>query len=151
MNLPADLFEKIMDSITIVGREELREADRRSPRLKLSTNVALFPWASPADALSVRIKDLSIGGIGILHSQRMSLDDQFVIRLPQSGSDSVLLMYTVVYWEPLAESLYAIGAQFERVVEEAELNDRQIEVSTPNEGILARITNVVFARVRKIA
>jgi len=50
----------------------------------------------------------------------------------------------VVYWETLAESLYAIGVQFDRVVDRAEL-DRQSGVQTDQGNVLLRLTQA-FAR-----
>src|SRR5258708_38743634 len=102
MNLQADLFREITESITIVGEADALPGDRRSPRLKLSTQVPLFPWSFPGDLRSVRIRDLSASGIGILHAQRLPLDSQFVVRLPRcEGNEPALLLYTVVFWEPL--------------------------------------------------
>jgi PilZ domain len=150
MNLPDELFKQITESITIVGETESLPGDRRAPRLKLQTHVPVFPWSSPVDAMSVRIRDLSVGGIGILHSQRMALDSQFVVRMPTAADQHALLVYTVVYWEPLAENLIAIGAEFERVISESQLTMRQQEVTQESSGIIARFTHAI-ARVGKLA
>jgi hypothetical protein len=128
MSLPAELFNEITESITIVGQEEGQPGDRRSQRYQLRTHVTLLPWNNPADAVSVRIRDLSTDGLGVLHSQRMSLDDQFVICFPL-GEENVLALYTIVYWEPLAENLYAIGAQFQQLLEQSDVEARQLETA----------------------
>jgi len=149
MNLSEPLFAEITESITIVGQAKSALADRRAPRLKADTHVAVYPWNSPIDAMSVRISNLSFGGLGLLHCQRMALDDQFVVGLPRSGGQEVLILCKVVYWEPLAENLYAVGAQFQRVVQENELTERHADVSRPT-GVLARISNAL-GRGRKVA
>jgi hypothetical protein len=128
MSLPADIFSEITDSITIVGHEAGEPGARKSQRFHLRTHVTLLPWNNPANALSVRIRDLSTDGLGVLHTQRMALDDQFVICFPR-GQETVLALYTIVYWEPLAENLYAIGAQFQQLVEQADLEARQLKMA----------------------
>jgi hypothetical protein len=161
MNLPDDLFKRITDSITSVvdGGDDGHPGDRRAPRLKSQAHITVFPWTHPDDEmLSVRIRDLSQGGIGILHTRRIALDEQFVVALP-SGDDgqSTLVLCTVVFWEPLSEDLFAIGARFERTVEETEIVALQPEFvaetslgAAENAGIMSRITQAV-ARVRRLA
>jgi hypothetical protein len=141
MSFPAEIFDQITESITIVGNEKQAQGERKSARVQLRTHVTLLPWNNPANALSVRIRDLSTDGLGVLHTERLSLDDQVVICFP-SGEQTIMALYTIVYWEPLAEKLYAIGAQFERLVEQSDLDARILEVTrTPAEsrGPLTRL------------
>jgi hypothetical protein len=128
MSLPPEIFSQITESITIVGQENQAEGDRKAARVQLRTHVTLLPWNNPANALSVRIRDLSTDGLGVLHTERLALDDQFIISFP-TGEQTVMALYTIVYWEPLAEKLYAIGAQFDRLVEQSELDARILEVA----------------------
>jgi hypothetical protein len=148
MSLPAEIFADITDSITIVGHDEAAAGNRRTPRVHLRTHVQLLPWNNPSDSISVRIRDLSTDGLGVLHSQRMALDEQFVIAYPRCD-ETVHALYTIVYWEPLAENLYAIGAQFERLIDEAELAARKTETTqTPaeSEGVINRLSHVLSRR-----
>jgi hypothetical protein len=155
MNLPAELFDEITDSLTVVGRDEPRAADRRAPRVRLSSQLAVAMWSDPAFPLSVRIRDFSVGGVGLFHSQHIALDEQVVIRFPRRDNQTVLVLGTVVYWEPLAENLFGIGVQFERLVEESEIA-RQSEQTVRQQmkinqiGIVARFTQAV-ARTWRIA
>src|ERR1700722_4840655 len=125
MNLSEPLFQEITESITIVGLAQPAHfgqpgrtaVDRRSPRLQADTHIAVYPWSSPIDAMSVRICNLSLGGLGLLHCKRIPLDEQFVVGLPRAAGEEVMILCKVIYWEPLAENLYSIGAQFQRLVE----------------------------------
>jgi hypothetical protein len=145
MSLPPDLFNEITQSITIVGHEEPAEdGARQTPRFQLRTHVTLLPWNDPSNALSVRIRDLSTDGLGVLHTQRMPLDDQFVICFPKA-EQTILALYTIVYWEPLAENLYAIGAHFDRLIEQSDLEARKSEVAA--NPIESRTANI---RLRQI-
>jgi hypothetical protein len=153
MNLPAELFKEITDSVTIVGRDEPRAADRRSPRVRLSSHLAVAMWSDPAFPLSVRIRDLSVGGIGIFHNERIGLDEQLVIRFPRRDDQTLLVLGTVVYWEPLAENLFGIGVQFERLVEASEISqqsDQTVRRQMNQIGVMARFAQS-FVRTWRIA
>ena len=71
--------------------------------------------------LSLNVRDLSAGGVGLLHRDRMALDERVVVRLPRRAGESVAVLGRVVYWEPLRPEVFAIGVHFDRVVTEAEL------------------------------
>jgi hypothetical protein len=153
MNLTNEMFDEITDSVTVVSRDEPREQDRRQPRVKLSTYVPVISWADPSTKFGVRIRDISVGGVGIFHSERVPLDEQLVIRFPLKGDKTVLVMGTVVYWEPLAENLFGLGLQFERIVEEAEISEqsqRTVRRQISQAGVMARMTQAI-ARTWRIA
>jgi len=155
MNLSSELFNEITDSVNIIGRDEPRAADRRSPRVRLSSHLSVAMWTDPSFPLSVRVRDLSAGGIGLFHNQRIGLDEQLLIRFPRPNRQTALVLGTVVYWEPLAENLFGIGVQFERLVEASEIA-RQAEktvrqqMKTNQMGVVARVTQAV-ARTWRIA
>jgi hypothetical protein len=153
MKLSNELYNEITESINIVSRDEPRDADRRSPRLRLSSHLAVALWSDPLAPLSVRVRDVSQGGIGVFHSHRIALDEQLVIRFPRPDGQTTLVLGKVVYWEPLTENLYGIGVQFERLVEESEI-DRQSDQTTRDQmhdmGVVARFTQA-FARTWRIA
>jgi hypothetical protein len=153
MKLSDELFSEITDSVTVVSRDEPRESDRRSPRVRLSSHLSVARWSDPLSPLSCRIRDLSQGGVGLFHNHRIGLDEQMVIRFPRSNGEEALVLGKVVYWEPLAENLYGIGVQFERLMEESEI-DQQSDTNTRQQlhqmGAVARFTQA-FARTWRIA
>jgi PilZ domain len=150
MQLSPEIFAEIAESITIVGQDQPRQDDRRTPRFKLNTQVVMTSWADPKRTFGVRVDDLSIGGLGILHNQRVSLDEQIVVHLPRRDNESLPVLCSVIYWEPIAENLFSIGAKFERVLDDAELSARAAEMADENAGILTRISNA-FGLRRKTA
>jgi hypothetical protein len=153
MNLSTELYQEITDSINVVSQDQPREADRRSPRVRLNSHLSVAMWSDPMAPLSMRIRDMSQGGIGIYHAERIGLDEQVVIRFPRKNGGSVPVLGTVVYWEPLAENLYGVGVQFDRQLEEieiAEQSDATIRQQSLQIGVMARLTQA-FARTWRIA
>jgi hypothetical protein len=153
MNLSPQRYQEITESINVVGQDEPREADRRAPRVKLSSQLRVTLWADPSQQLSVRVRDMSQGGIGLFHSQRIGLDEQIVIHFPQEDDREILMLCTVIYWEPLAENLYGIGVQFDREIEQNEIEQRSnqtVRRQSHEIGVMARMTQA-FARTWRIA
>jgi hypothetical protein len=153
MDLSPELYEHITASINVLGQDMPREADRRSPRLRLSSQLSIAMWSEPASPISVRVRDLSQGGIGLFHSERIALDERVLVRLPVKDDQTVAVLGTVVYWEPLAENLYGIGVQFDRVIDETEISqqsDGNTREQSHQIGMVARITQA-FARTWRVA
>jgi hypothetical protein len=76
-----------------------------------------------------------------------------VIRFPRNNSSDVNVLGTVVYWEPLAENLYGIGVQFDRLVEDSEIEEQSDQATRQQIhriGMISRFTQA-FARTWRIA
>jgi hypothetical protein len=143
MKLSDEIFQKITDSVAVVSRDETRPSDRRSPRVRLSTQLSVHRWDRPAEAISSRVRDMSVGGVGLLHNERVALDERLVVRFPMHAGQYLLIVGTVLYWEPLAEGLFAIGVQFDRIVSEAEWTARTQAPVAPAAGVIGRISRAV--------
>jgi PilZ domain len=153
MNLSPELYQEITDSINVVSQDEPREADRRAPRVRLSSHLSVALWSDPMAPLSMRIRDLSQGGIGIFSSERIGLDEKVVVRFPRPDNQNVLVLGTVVYWEPLAQDLHGIGVQFDRLVEDreiAEQSDLTAKQQSQQVGVVTRLTQAL-ARTWRVA
>ena len=96
---------------------ELPTDQRREPRVAVRADVTVIPLADrlQTPAFQVSLRDLSAGGIGFVHTQKMALDEQFVVLLPE-GRESVAVLCQVAYYQPLADRECAIGARFVRVL-----------------------------------
>ena len=92
---------------------------RRQARVGVRAPVTLIPLTNDAGLgaapVAVHVRNLSPGGVGFLHSTKVSLDAQFVALLPHGG-DSVAVLCQVAYYQPLGERLFAVGAKFVRVL-----------------------------------
>jgi hypothetical protein len=143
MKLSAETFQKITDSVAVVSRDEARPSDRRSPRVRLSTQLSVHRWDRPTEAISSQVRDLSAGGVGLLHNERVALDERLVVRFPMPAGQSVIIVGTVLYWEPLAEELFAIGVQFDRTLSEEEWTAHTQAPAAPATGVIGRVTQAV--------
>ena len=125
MNLSTDLFDQIVTSLsageatTLPGVTPPTREQRRGPRFAptAATRVRLIPLTdsiAPAP-FDVPLRDVSPGGVGFLHCNRIGLDEQFVLLLP-SEEGEVAVLCGVAYWQPLGENVFAIGAKFTRVL-----------------------------------
>jgi hypothetical protein len=90
---------------------------RREPRIGINARVTVIPISDSLRIMpfEVPVRDLSAGGIGFIHTDRIGLNDQFAVLLPQ-GDESVAVLCEVAHYQPLAERQYAIGARFVRVL-----------------------------------
>ena len=113
---------------------------RAMPRVPVASRLTLVPFAPgaerfggydfPRDRLgllkmplgetqSVPVRDLSRGGIRFLMPRRVPLDTPFVLLLPAvlESASPVAVECSVTYWQPIQRELFAIGAQFNRILE----------------------------------
>lgn len=121
MQLAGALFEQIASTLSGQPRPDVSEPAasqrRREPRAQVDAKVTVIPLTdrfAPAP-FQISIRDLSPGGIGFVHTDKVGLDEQFVVLLPE-GRDSVAVLCQVAYYQPLAEKQYAVGARFVRVL-----------------------------------
>jgi HD-like signal output (HDOD) protein len=88
---------------------------RKAARIRRDGNILLMPCRQGmlGQPVQVRLKDLSSGGIGIVHVQPIEKGSQFVIQLPQPGGTTKSLLYTVVRCDPAPSGggPYSIGAE----------------------------------------
>src|SRR5688500_13371054 len=122
MQLPGPWFEQIVRTLDapapapaepLPGGGALAPATpdagrRREPRVGVRARVTLIPLTDgdglAAGPMAVPVRDVSAGGIGFLHTEKVGLDSQFVVLLPQ-GNDSVAVLCQVAYYQPLGDRL----------------------------------------------
>ena len=130
MQLPGAWFDQIVGALDAPAMEgaapsataTATAADgerRREPRVGVRSKVILIPLIDGHGLgprpVTVPVRDISAGGIGFFHSEKVGLDAQFVALLPH-GKDSVAVLCQVAYYQQLGERLFAVGARFVRVL-----------------------------------
>jgi hypothetical protein len=115
MELSAELFEQTIRSFK--GDIEASKKQRRAqPRVGIRCHLKIVPVVDgkPAAAMEVCTRDISRSGIGLISSQKITIGDRFVLRLPREGESLPMgLVCTVRCCNQLSPGVFAIGAVFE--------------------------------------
>lgn len=82
-------------------------------------------------AITVVLQDLSVSGMGVLHSHPLTIGQQYQIPLQRGFSDSISLVCTVVRSEKLDEGLFSIGFEFNSSPAAVDAGSRQITGNPP--------------------
>ena len=122
MQLSAELYSQIVKDLVSDGLGEFGRQQRREPRVGVRAKAYILPSLSAATPIPVRIRDLSVGGMGLLLPRELEADRLFLLLLPKAGGQPPLrLACTVAHCSAIAEDLYAVGARFARWDEIASL------------------------------
>jgi len=114
MHMSAELFQSIVQSIQ---SDDQPTGDKRgSARSAFSGKVEFVPPGG-SSRVQVAVRDLSVQGIGLLHSQPLKCGEEFTIALADPTSDGQRgVVCTVVRWQPISDTQFVIGARFTRTV-----------------------------------
>ena len=113
MQLSAELYSQIIRDLVSDGLGEYGRQQRRDPRVGVRARAHILPSLSATTPLPVRVRDLSVGGMGLLLPSELGPDKIFLILLPRGGGNApVRLASTVAHCQAIAEDLYAVGARF---------------------------------------
>jgi hypothetical protein len=114
MQLSVDMFQEVL-----AGLKGDRGADqRREPRVGLHDRVTIVaPGKSGSKPVStgVWVRDLSPGGIGIVHNSPLDRGTDFVVHLDGPDGESMRATYMVQHCTPLGRRQCRIGALLKRI------------------------------------
>jgi Tfp pilus assembly protein PilZ len=116
-----DLNEQKFSSILHLLQQadsDVSVAERRTyPRIPMQKCLAVIPYrdGEEGELLEVWMRDISQGGIGLVHNQPMQRGEEFIVHLPERGTETRVLC-RVTYCAPLigkaSTGLYGVGARF---------------------------------------
>ena len=117
--LTAEVFKDVIGALRSDDTSNRVLDKRGSPRVGLRTRLSIVhgptgPFEAPP--VDVWLRDLSAGGIGIVHSQEMDRGTPFVAHLPRRQGGSLRVLYEVAHCKRLAKDLYSIGAKLSRIL-----------------------------------
>ena len=107
---------------------------RRSPRATYHVVFNIYPLLGPGQvggAVEVILQDLSLVGMGIIHSAALRMGEQYQIPLVRGDEPAVAgqpqaLLATVVRCEQLDDGLFSIGFEFNSSVDAVDQGSRQL-------------------------
>jgi hypothetical protein len=115
MQLSAELYSQIIKDLVSDGLGEFGRQQRREPRVGVRAKAYILPSLSATTPIPVRVRDVSVGGMGLLLPRDLGPDRLFLLLLPKSGGHPPLrLACTVAHCSAIAEDLFAVGARFAR-------------------------------------
>ena len=120
MVISSNTFQAIVESLRSEDRTGDSRDRRTASRVGMRGRAMIMPCASGALATrsreaDVAVRDLSNGGIGILHTAVMRPGEQFLLLLDDGGGAAGrTVLCSVVRCEPVSRQFYAIGAAFVR-------------------------------------
>lgn len=117
-DLDVTQFSDLLASLQNTRPSNHDDDQRSQPRAELLARATIIPLrecAHPGD-LAILIRNLSPAGLGFLYEHKMSLGEEFALLLPCAGDTPSVVLCAVASWQPLARDLFAIGAQFTRIL-----------------------------------
>lgn len=117
--LTAEVFKDVVSTLRSDDSSTRLLDKRTSPRVGLRTKLAIITGptgAFEAPPVEVWLRDLSAGGMGIVHSQEMERGTPFVAQLPRRQGPALRVLYEVAHCKRLAKDLYSIGAKLVRIM-----------------------------------
>jgi hypothetical protein len=116
VELSADLLKSMLSGIKTEQGKGVAEM-RQAPRVSVRYTVKVAPYNNGTLGQPIRVwtRDISSGGIGLLHNQRFEVGSRFIIQLPRERGKPLLLLCTVRNCDEISDHLYAVGASFAEV------------------------------------
>ena len=117
--LTAEVFKDVISALRS-DESSTRLLDKRtSPRVGLRTKLAIVtgptgPFEPPP--VEVWLRDLSAGGMGLVHTRELEPGVTFVAHLPRRQGPPLRVLYEVAHCKRLSKDLYSIGAKLTRIL-----------------------------------
>jgi hypothetical protein len=114
MDLSAEQYKEIIQSLKAHGWERRNAEQRNQPRVGLRSHLSIRPQLADGaaqKASKVWLRDLSPTGIGIVHSQLLEEGTEFVAEFPTFNHRKLSVLYSVAHCHPLSKSLFNIGGR----------------------------------------
>ncbi len=144
VELSAELLKSMLSGIKTEQGKGYAEM-RRNPRVAVRYTVKIIPYISGALGQPLRVwtRDISSGGIGLIHSSPMEVGTRFIIQLPRESGKSLLLLCTVRNCTMVSDELFGIGASFAEVaganpaIGESDANRRALAAASQRQQNMA--------------
>lgn len=123
MILSPELFEQVTAGWSVEANptpsdRSAANEQRGQPRLTVSQWATILPihGASMKMPFEVTVRDLSAGGFGFIHGEKLPLGEETVVLLPLPGDGPLAVLCEIAYWQPLTNGSFCMGAKFTRVL-----------------------------------
>ena len=119
MQLTPEQFHGIISSL----RSEALAGRRASPRVGLRLQLSIIECGQPNAAEQVVwLRDLSVTGMGFVHTRPFSRGSHLVARFQQPGGQTISLKVQVIRSKQVGPMSFEIGTKIERMIPREELD-----------------------------
>ena len=118
MTLDQEMFTGIVAAMRLRVGARTWEDRRSLGRIPMQKCMAIIPYKSgvAGESVNVWVRDISAGGLGLIHTRAMETGEEFVITLPRIDGTELPVVCSVAHCASLAPELFTIGAQFTSVL-----------------------------------
>jgi hypothetical protein len=111
MELPADLFKRIVDHLPAAEPDQRRRCARKRHAAWVGATI-------PAgdQHVSAMVWNISAGGAGVLLQHQVAVDERLVLHLPHSDLGQLDLLCRIAHVRPRPDGLFILGLQFDRIM-----------------------------------
>ncbi len=120
MKLTSSQFLRIIDSL----RSDPLHGRRRTPRVGLRCKAVMIPCVEngPVQRHDVWVRDLSVEGIGFVHTDTLDLGSFVVFQFSAVDDAGISVLCQILRCEKVAPKSVEIGARIDHVLTPEELN-----------------------------
>ena len=131
MRLSAEMYRQITAALK---SDSHREKDkRREPRVGMAAEVEYVTVneAGKRIAGTVRVRDVSLSGIGLFFSQEIAKGQRFVAQLPSTNEDPVWLVCQVAYCRKVDGGRFSVGAKLNQILKADQIQKMEAQNAAP--------------------
>jgi hypothetical protein len=108
VELSADQFRDILATLTHQPLEEQKA--RKSPRVGVSARVTII--GSDRREELVTLRDISVGGVGLMLTRARPAGEKIIVRLPRRGDKPQYVLAVVRHCTKIASEMFFVGVAF---------------------------------------
>ena len=140
MELSAELFSEIAGSRAVASSRQSTNDKRKYERVPLAARATVSTLSRGLDGMEevVIVRDISVGGVGLLCSEAMEAGQEFVIQFSGQHGLAARILCKVARCEPggFGGSQFIVGATFELVIHPAQPSAGVAMPATAEENVL---------------
>lgn len=139
MRLSAEMFDQIVAALKSDSRRD--KDKRREPRVGVAGETTLVTVTEAGKRLSdtVRVRDISRTGIGLISTQNLAEKQRFVLQLQYANEEPLWLVCLTAYCRAVDGGRFTIGAKIQQLL-------KADQIPKPAPKASAAVGNPVAAR-----
>ena len=112
MQLSADVYLQLVESLKTEPRRGREQRCAARVGVGGLLKVQLISGSNLKPAIKVRLRDLSVDGIGLTTSNRLAAGARFLLALPRTGGGDLVMICEVRHCKKVADNVYNVGGKF---------------------------------------